>query len=1521
MRHHPLATCVWDHETGSNSVLMKRAFFSLGLALSVCLPAYAQTLVCGRAPQPPVIDASAQDPCWQEGMVATDFSVLGSGGTERAFRQTTVRAAWDDEALYLHAILLEPDPNSITAKVAERDGQTWMEDALEVFLQPDLTRSDYLHFIVNARGVVYDERSEDPGYDAQARVQAEIGQQAWQVEMAIPWADLSGVPPRPGDEWGFNIGREHRPVEPSEWSTWAPLKPKDKKFAHPDLFGRLKFAEQPASGRASKLSPPEGLAANPDFTDLAEGKPVSWGLAGSSSFGEIVPMSRHYAVRNDGDYGIASQPLDVPVEAGEVFTVFAAIRGGGGATGGIAVVQEMQDGRPDDLYPYWNRELTEDFRLYVGRITVDKGAKRLFSLRLYRSNRKGWVEYAYVQVLPGVYGLQGILDIEECTTSEQRGLGEPWRTPALTAFKPLPEGPLKTLIFIGEFQRDAVELAERLDLDYDLVYCPTYRGSGKVEQVVAADARTILRKLDRHEYDLILLAGRPSDASVITDIIASVRDGTGLVAIEPLGTGKPANSAELQRLLDELPSEALPDDRLSELLGALSPEALAQTSEGTEVLKALSVRELGKGRLVRVAWSEKVPGLVPFLPGVCEYWEYRWAALARASLWAAKRLPTSRIESLACTDDLTIRVRSGQDQPLKLRVQWDCRLGMIEGERLSTGAFTDGLATVSVPLAPRLKLMRGPNLARVILLSEGGPLDLAACVVPGGQPRMEIGDITAPETAEPGETVNVDVKYRAEAEGTLRAELVDAFGRVISRAEVPAEPGEERQVRLELTVREPLSVCHRIVVTACSGRSGDRPLLADGEVVADRQERELFVPAANADHLSEFHLGGGYAAMHIRCPEYLQDALVSFLRAYGVQATTVNEYMIRRGMPAFGGQICGGGMRYSGSDNVREPSFCDPAQVEALATRTVENVGKKRHWGFFGFNMSDEVHLHQRANVEVDASEHCLSAFRDWARREYGTVSALNAEWGTDYAHFDDVVIPLLPDMKETENPARWVDFRLFMERVWANAYAAAHRAVREAYPDVNLSFTNPYKYNSLSGTNFALWLPHEEVLLRYCHRHVMDRTRSWSRAPILSWFGYSRDARQCGHFVWDFALNGGTVPFWWDPLEPWAYSGRNGFTPWYMLGPLWRETGRSRAVTAAAQDLQRGIGKLLQVAEPEPAEAAILHSQPSMHVLYAQAAMPLGKPTNAGYERYAASDEAFAQGLMRQALSYRYVLPDQLTAEELQGVRLLALPSCVALSDQAVDGLRNFVAGGGKLLADVMPATHDEHGRPRPDGSLLADLFETDSAVCLGASADKQAADAIDDAVSRLKVASPIRWRTADGRLPAHTRMYRFRLGAVRYLSVLRDPGEEAAEDGKLRVDMPGEFFAYDSRTGEALGKMRSLDLDVGVGEARFLALLPYRVERIRADASSADAHLTIAAAVEAALTPTDHVFHVEVTPSGSDEPAFHYSRNVLARHGRMQVSIPLALNDPPGEWRIEVQDVATGMSATAQVKVSAVP
>ncbi len=417
----------------------------------------------------------------------------------------------------------------------------------------------------------------------------------------------------------------------------------------------------------------------------------------------------------------------------------------------------------------------------------------------------------------------------------------------------------------------------------------------------------------------------------------------------------------------------------------------------------------------------------------------------------------------------------------------------------------------------------------------------------------------------------------------------------------------------------------------------------------------------------------------------------------------------------------------------------------------------------------------------------------------------------------------------------------------------------------------------------------------------------------MVSWFGYRSRAPQCGHFVWWFALNGGVVPIWWDPVEPWAYHGKVGFTPWYMYAPLWQQTGRGLAVTDAAKDLQSGIGRLLRLTDAAPAEVAILHSQASKHAVYAKPAMEAGKPTQTGYGRYRASDDAIAAAIKRHGFAYRYVLPEHLNATDLQGIQAIALPSCIALSDESAAALREFTASGGKLLADVMPATSDGHGKPR-QASPLAGLFDTDSAVCLGDYAASDSGQALDEALGKLGVRPSVHCRTEDGEPPTYTEVYRFRRGGAEYMGIVRQPDSLAVEEGRLTIQLPETGYAYDCRTGEFLGHTRELALDVPVGNARFIALLPYRPAGLAAQASIEGTRLNVSAAIEGVEQPTDHVFRIEVTQPGAAAPSLCYSRNVLAAGGQVTYVVPLGIDDPAGQWRITVRDVATGLQAEAE-------
>ena len=1484
--------------------LTKRLFLAVAAASSCLVVAAPPELTAVRVAQPPLVDGRLEDACWAEAPVATDFSVLASGGEERAFRQTAVRAVWDERALYLSAVCLEPLPATLSAKATARDGATWMDDAVEWFLRARPDDGPVFHFIVNCKGVLFDQRDGDPSFDLSTSPAAVVGEQAWTVELEIPWAELGLAAPQAGRSFGFNAGREHRPHDP-EWSTWAPLEKGTKSFPLPALFGRLTLAESAPKGRVSALAMPDALVRNDAFAELdEEGKPAHWRISAGTRRVEIAPGSAQYALRSDGDYGLGSQTLDLPAAKGEVYTVFAAVRGGGGAQAGVAAVQSMADGRPDDLYPFWNVSVTEDFRIYTGRIFTDEGVERIARIVPFRSNKRGWVEFAWLQMVPGVRGVAGIDDVSHCTRPDERGLGVPAATPALPSFKPLPGGPLKALVFVGQYQRDVAELAQRLDLDYDLVYCPSYRGSGKVESAVAEDASRVLRSLASRRYGLVILAGRPSEQSLVDGIADAVRGGAGLVVVEPLVADKPARPeiyGQLAELFPAADGNALP----VEMAGALSGAALAASSGGWEPVASLVGATLEEGRVARLTWRAKVPGLIPFEGGSGAYWEYRWALLARTALWAARRLPEARVVALAPT---AAEVANPGTEPLALHGAWDTPDGLV-GEFVRP--VPAGGARLELAAPEELAFGRGPVVLRVSLRdARQQAIDFAAVPLAPTTPRIRLSKLELPGEAAPEAVVAGSVQCQVDEGASARLDiaLTDAFGRVVEQAGARLAPGSHAH-SFALSVRSPLSVFHRVVVTAHDEAAGGTP------VVAARLEKSLLVPAVARTHLDDFQLGGGYAVMHILCQPYLLDPFVAYLRQHGMTACTVNQTLIERGMPAWGGTLSGGGMAHRQAVSTRPNCFSDPEEVRALCERTADNARKRRNWGYLGYNMHDEVHLSQQETAETCDGPACLAAFRAWAAACYGTIEQANAEWGTTFASFAEVGMPRIADMGRADNPARWVDYRLFMEGVWANAYAEAHAAVREACPDVSLSLTNPYKYGALSGTNFALWTPHEEIMLRYFHRHVADRCRSWSEAPMLAWIGYRSRPEELRKFMWEFAFQGGAMAIWWDPILPWAYSGKRGFTPWYMFDPLWRETERGRAVSAAALELERGLGRTLRAAAPVPPMALVLHSQASMHLLYAREALAAGKLTNRGTDLYRASDDGMARALQRQSIPYRYTFADRLEAD-LAGCRLVALPSCLALGEREVAALDGFVARGGRLLADAMPGTHTGHGRPLA-ASPLAPLFDGRRGICLGKTAGPEAEELV-AALASLVPLPEIAVRTPQGGAPSQARLFRYRLGTAELLGIVQG-GKEGAETA-LALHTPADGREIrDLRRGGLLGKTGTVrPIEFAPGDGVLLALLPYAAGDLSAQARVAG--LAIQLDIRLAGVPADamHVFRVETIRPGDDAPWHVYSRNVLAPAGAARVAVPLARNDPSGLWRIAIRDILTGATAECRLDVA---
>src|SRR5581483_5754729 len=76
--------------------------------------------------------------------------------------------------------------------------------------------------------------------------------------------------------------------------------------------------------------------------------------------------------------------------------------------------------------------------------------------------------------------------------------------------------------------------------------------------------------------------------------------------------------------------------------------------------------------------------------------------------------------------------------------------------------------------------------------------------------------------------------------------------------------------------------------------------------------------------------------------------------------------------------------------------------------------------------------------------------------------------------------------------------------------------------------------------------------------------------------------------------------------------------------------------------------------------------------------------------------------GLQFSYISYADVVQNGIPS----GYRVLILPACLCLSDVEARRIRAFVESGGTVIADYMPGLWDQHGKGRPSGGALDDLF-----------------------------------------------------------------------------------------------------------------------------------------------------------------------------------------------------------------------
>ena len=497
-------------------------------------------------------------------------------------------------------------------------------------------------------------------------------------------------------------------------------------------------------------------------------------------------------------------------------------------------------------------------------------------------------------------------------------------------------------------------------------------------------------------------------------------------------------------------------------------------------------------------------------------------------------------------------------------------------------------------------------------------------------------------------------------------------------------------------------------------------------------------------------------------------------------------------------------------------------------------VGKNREHEPLAYNIRDELSTTISANpFDYDFNPLALAAFRDWLKTRYDDLAALNAEWETRFASWDEVK-PFTTDQVKNrmasgealprgkpdwsavqqlkfdlaaacQSPTRWnfspwTDFRSYMDFSLARALDDLRQAAREVDPRTPVGIEGTQMPHAFGG--YDLWrlsqaLDWVEPYDIGCAREVFGSFMPGK--PILTTV-FESAAKPARRRLWHLLLEGdrGCLVWWSEDCIDWKTSD-------YQLTP------KAKALAPVLQEMTSPLARLFLLAERDRDPVFIHYSQPSIQVDWLLESTVDGSTWlrrfssfEADHNRLAKVRNAWLKALEDSGFNPQFLSSEQIEQGALPqgGTALLVLPGSCALSDLEASKIKSFLATGQagkphKVLADGFAGAFDEHGKLRSSNAL--EEFEglaTNALLCLRLETGKppgvRPGDVTAYAAERrhhqqepgisawLKdQLAPIEPEVSVP-VAAHVRVHRFHLGARRLLAFERNIDYQMSEDLK---------------------------------------------------------------------------------------------------------------------------------------------
>lgn len=215
-------------------ILILIAFIISAITQTYAQPPKKQTFAV-RVEKAPVIDGILNDIEWLNVPVAKDFTQTVPYNGRMTTQKTEVKIVYDNEAIYVGAMMYDSSPDSILRGLGQRDAEDndINADLFIVEFNPYNDNQMLSAFKLSASGVQIDEKvtyaNWDKSWNAVWKSKTSITDSGWIAEIKIPYSSLR-MPATDTQVWGLHLWRCIKRNE--EWTSWNFVNEKEESTVH-----------------------------------------------------------------------------------------------------------------------------------------------------------------------------------------------------------------------------------------------------------------------------------------------------------------------------------------------------------------------------------------------------------------------------------------------------------------------------------------------------------------------------------------------------------------------------------------------------------------------------------------------------------------------------------------------------------------------------------------------------------------------------------------------------------------------------------------------------------------------------------------------------------------------------------------------------------------------------------------------------------------------------------------------------------------------------------------------------------------------------------------------------------------------------------------------------------------------------------------------------------------------------------------------------------------------------------------